>query len=138
MVVAPGGAAHDRPRLWLQAGLRADCGRSIKELRQTAALYAATAGRGDTWALRLEEVEADFERTIARLLFFVGAASDAADERQANRPRSTLAPPAIATCTASRVAAGGECGAAAAARAAARPQPHAARCDARPRASARE
>ena len=59
-----------------KAGLLADCGRSLKELRQTAALYAATARRRDTLTLRLEELERSFDATIARLYFFVGAPAD--------------------------------------------------------------
>ena len=64
-------------------GLHADCSRALKELRQMASLYAATKQRPDTLTLRLEEVEHDFDAVVARLLFFIGAATDAADAPQA-------------------------------------------------------
>ena len=64
-------------------GLQADCSRALKELRQMASLYAATRQRADTLTLRLEEVEHDFDSVAARLLFFIGAATDAADAPQA-------------------------------------------------------
>ena len=65
------------------AGLHADCSRALKELRQMASLYAATKQRADTLTLRLEEIEHDFDAVVARLLFFIGAATDAADAPQA-------------------------------------------------------
>lgn len=45
-------------------------------------LYAATRQRPDTLTLRLEEVETDYDGAARRLLFFLGAATDAADEQQ--------------------------------------------------------